>query len=259
MWLKDFTDNGGTIHESFSIGLMIAKWLTDNFFTYPANLTFEKSYMNLVMCEEKKNYFGWKFEIGFEIGKKEPYVEKKGLAMKRRGPTIYFKETCVQALKGICVLGDIEKAFKDTQTRLKNLENGNYEMYEMVEKRGLAKDPDEYKEREEVFIEKPDEELEELANNIKDEKPKKKKKMDFFVQEESDVESEDEDAVLENESSLSMDLFAISRKFFPKESTVVKIIDKLGDAAKEAQRPISKFQKKGIHPAGKKRFFSLFY
>ena len=244
VWLKGFTENGGTVPESFSIGIMMAAWITKNFFKYPANLTFEKIYRNLVMCEEKKNYFGWKFECGYEIGKLKPYVEKKGLAMKKRGPTQYMKDTCVKSLHNLCVLGDAEKAFKEAQDRFKALENGQYEMYELIEKRGLAKDPDDYKEREEVFINNGDgDEMDALMRDAK---------VPYFLRQEAsdEEESDDEDPKLQSGSMEEMDLLKISKKYFPDNSDVVKIIKKLGDRAKNAKRPITKFTKKGIHPAG---------
>ena len=164
--------------------------------------------------------------------------------MKKRGPTQYMKDTCVKSLHNLCVLGDAEKAFKEAQDRFKALENGQYEMYELIEKRGLAKDPDDYKEREEVFINNGDgDEMDALMRDAK---------VPYFLRQEAsdEEESDDEDPKLQSGSMEEMDLLKISKKYFPDNSDVVKIIKKLGDRAKNAKRPITKFTKKGIHPAG---------
>lgn len=306
VWLKGFT---GTWAEACSIGLFMAKTVTKMNFSGPVKLEFEKLFINLVMPDDgKKMYYGTKVEATYCSGEKQPYIDKKGLAMKKRGPSLYFKETCKIAIEYICEHGDVNTAFEKVQERLMNLAKGNYQIHELIEKRGLSKDPKEYENVKEIPIVKGDETLTDIAKKMvrdEDEKKMRKRKAnvmeDYFddngtskgEEDEYDPEfeervkkitkriertlsgkgkgvtdnaddSEDEGNIDEEKDDNvfpgSLNLIEFASKQFPKGSDIFTILEKLGENAYNAERPKSKYQRRGIHPAGNYfLFFDFFF
>ena len=159
------------MRESFMLGKLCGEMITESLFKKPIDLEFEKVY-NPLMLFGKKMYIGNLHEKSPE---KADYIDKKGVALKRRDNCHLVKKVYQGAVDIIMEKGEhgIEEAITFVKNYLEKLTNGKVPMEDLITTKSLRH---EYKTRT-----KPLEHVQDITNFFKTkgkEKVKEKSRYD---------------------------------------------------------------------------------